>query len=287
MKIKKINYRNYINNIESSISGPKFIKDMTALIYQENSKFTKYSIIKQSEDIGRFSSPYLLERASQPYKSFPTKRTFSFRDYEDSYRSQMTLFDSIQQRRSGRDFDSYHISMSELYQILHYSYGITAKSPINGINGEWSYRAVPSGGALYPLEIYIYIPDGVIPQGFYHYRPDKFLLELIHEKNCMDDLRKIIIAEPYVNLPKSSCIVFISSILERTLLKYGERGFRFILQEVGFVSQNISLLCEAIGLSSCMIGSYIDSEINKFIQADGTLETIQNIIVIGKEKQIN
>ena len=174
--------------------------------------------------------------------------------------------------------------MNELYYILHYCYGITAQKTINGTEGLWSYRSVPSGGALYPLEIYLYMNNSVLNKGMYHYRPDLNALEIIDDKDYIQEVRDNMVAEPYINILSSSCIIFISSVSERALLKYGERGYKFILQEVGFVCQNISLTCTAINLASCMVGSFVDDRINEFIRADGTLETIQGIIIIGKGK---
>lgn len=49
-----------------------------------------------------------------------------------------------------------------------------------------------------------------------------------------------------------SCLMFITSVFQRNMLKYGERGYRFLLQEVGVVQQNISLICEHLDLSSCI-----------------------------------
>jgi SagB-type dehydrogenase family enzyme len=143
---------------------------------------------------------------------------------------------------------------------------------------------VPSGGALYPLEIYVYLNESILPKGIYHYRPDLNALEVISERDYLQELKDNIVAEPYINLQNASCVIFVSSVTERTLLKYEERGYRFILQEVGFVCQNISLICDAINLGSCMVGSFVDDRINEYIKADGTLETIQGIIIIGKGK---
>ncbi len=282
MKIKKANYRNELSAIDGSLYNPKYIANLSAMLYQENSKFGRNSIIKQGEDIGKFSIPYILERSSQPYKSYPTKEKISLKDYDSDLTDSIDLFETIKNRRSGRDYEDYNISMNEIYRLLHYSYGITGDAPINGINGTWSYRAVPSGGALYPLELYFYLNQSPNEKGIYHYRPDESSIELINKGDMIDSLSKILVAEPYVNIRKCSCIFFVTSIFERTLLKYGERGFRFILQEVGFVSQNISLICEALGLTSCMIGSYIDEEVNNKLLVDGTLETIQNVIIVGK-----
>ena len=70
-------------------------------------------------------------------------------------------------------------------------------------------------------------------------------------------------------------------MFERTMLKYGERGYRFILLEVGFVSMNISLVCEALGLGSCMVGGYLDDELHRFLGIDGASEAVMNVMVIG------
>lgn len=82
---------------------------------------------------------------------------------------------------------------------------------------------------------------------------------------------------------KSACgIVFVTAIYQRTMLKYGDRGDRFILQEVGAMNQNMSLLCENLGLGSCIIGGYDDDKVNDFLGIDGATESIQSVMIIGK-----
>lgn len=280
------NYIDSINDIDCSIANLRHIEDYVSLLYQENSKWNSFSILRQRENISKFATPYMLNRSSQPYKAFPTKRTISIREYESTGENiQADLFKTIANRRSQRIFADYMISLNELGKLLHFSYGITCYVPKKGTDGEWAYRAVPSGGALYPLEIYVYLNNSVLPKGLYHFRADISALEVLEENDLLDKLKRIIVAEPIVELSKCSCVFFISSVCERTLLKYGDRGYRFILQEVGFVGQNISLVSGALGLSSCMCGSFIDDEVNKLIQADGTNETIQSIIGVGKYKE--
>jgi SagB-type dehydrogenase family enzyme len=281
---KRQTFRNIITRVDNSIQNPRNIARLAAMLYQENSKLSKLEMMKQGEEIGKFSNPYILQRASQPYKCFPTSKIISFLDYKDTIPPDVNLFNTIQNRRSIRDYDDYSISINELYHILHYCYGITSSQAINGAKGTWSYRSVPSGGGLYPLEIYLYLNNSVLKKGIYHFRPDLNALEVIEEGDYLETMREIIVAEPFVNLPKACCLIFISSVSERMLIKYGERGYRFILQEVGFVCQNISLVCQAINLASCMVGSFVDNKVNDLIKADGTLETIQGVIIIGKGK---
>lgn len=281
---RNTDFHQRVNEIEGSLQNPSHLLSSCALLYQENSKLTKFSLIKSGEGISKFSNPYVLARAAQPYKCFPTKKTYDIASYLEDCPVKADLFETVKKRRSGRNYISYSISVNEIAHILHYSYGITKQMKIKDAEGVWSYRAVPSGGALYPLEIYFYLNYSALPKGVYHYRPDKNSLELIREGDCMEDLRKVLFAEPNVNLPACSCILFISSVMDRILMKYGERGYRFILQEAGFVAEHMSLVCEAFGLSSCMIGSYLDEEVNSLLSADGVFETIQSVIVVGKKE---
>ena len=65
------------------------------------------------------------------------------------------LFDEvIQTRRTVRDFSSAPLGLNELSKILHQTYGITGEIPIIG-GGMQPLRSAPSGGALYPAEIYL------------------------------------------------------------------------------------------------------------------------------------
>ncbi len=274
-----------IGRLDVSLYGPKNFKDSLALLFNENTKFDDFLIRKQIEGIQGFSNPYILDRASQPYKAYPTSKSYSISQYISIQPQQKNIFDVIKNRRSGRVYANYSISLNELSTILHYSYGVMAQATMKGGGNTWKYRAIPSAGGLYPLEFYLYINNSILPKGFYHYRPDQMELELIHEEDLLQELKKILIAEPYVDISNSSCILFITSVFERILIKYGDRGYRFILQEVGLATQNVSLVCEAIGLSSCILGSYVDEKVNEYLKADGTFESIQNIIIIGKNKE--
>ena len=94
-----------------------------------------------------------------------------------------------------------------------------------------------------------------------------------------------IIACGNINIESCSCVIFITSVFQRNMIKYSERGYRFILQEVGEVSQNISLICESMNLSSCILGGYLDDSINALLDITSPMETIQSVIIIGKSKQ--
>lgn len=273
------------NEKDGSMYGKKNIDESLAMLYHENSKFTTHTIRTQGEKIGSFNNPYVIERASQPFKSYPGTKIIDLSVYE-SFKPTEPLYNCLINRRSVRDYDKeYKISLNELTTLLFNSYGVTHKSKIIGfdVDGHIGLRNVPSGGALYPLEIYVVIFNAHIPSGLYHYRTDNNSLELLKEGNFIEELLKIIQAEPYVNMRTSSALIITTGIIERLLIKYGDRGYRFLIQESGFVGQTISLLAESIQLVSCMLGGYNDDKVNDFLGVDGVFETINNVIVVGKK----
>lgn len=284
MKISEI--KDKYRSLDGSMFGAANIESSMAMLYHENSKFTSHSMRVQGEVISGFNNAYVLERCTQPYKCYAGHKTFDLSQYEGFVPTE-SLHHCLTSRRTVRDFDSeYKISLNELSAILYNSYGVTYKNKIDafGVEGHIGMRNVPSGGALYPLEMYLVVFNAHIPSGLYHYRPDTNVLELIKEGDFIEELLEIIQAEPYVNMRTASALIITTGIIERLIIKYGERGYRFLMQESGFVGQTVSLMSVAMNLSTCMLGGYNDDKVNEFLGVDGVFETINNVIVLGKEK---
>ncbi|MDL1913115.1 MAG: SagB/ThcOx family dehydrogenase [Bergeyella sp.] len=285
MIMKKLKQR--YSQKDGSMYGERNIQESLAMLYHENSKFTDYTIREQGGKIAAFNNPYVAERSAQPFKCYPNHEIIDLNDYV-KLKNNSNLFQVLNRRRSNRNFDeNYKISLFEISNLLYQSYGVTKKAKISesDVEGHIGFRNVPSGGGLYPLEVYIVLFNSHIENGLYHYRPDINALELLKIGDFSEDLNKIIQAEPYVNMKSGSCIILTTGIIERLIIKYGDRGYRFLMQEVGFVAQTISLLAEALHLGSCMLGGYHDDKVNEFLEIDGVFETINNIIVIGKRNE--
>jgi SagB-type dehydrogenase family enzyme len=282
--------RGHYKDIEStgSVYGEQNFLHSVAMLFHESSKLTKFTSRLLGIKVQNFNNEYFHTRASQPYKVNPGCELISMNEFKSTETPQVDLFKTIKCRRSIRKFSGHNISLKDLYQILQFSYGISCKNPIHGVDeGCWCYRNVPSGGALYPLEIYVSVFNGEIEPGLYHYRPDIDSLEVLNQGNHYEALNTVITAEPIVDFKNSSCTIFITSVFERVLIKYGDRGYRFVLMETGFVAENMSLICEAIGLGSCMIGGYQDDKVNEYLGISGLSESVQNVLIIGKAKESN
>ena len=282
MNIKKI--KNIYSKHNQSIYGLKNISDSIGLIYHENSKLTNISNRKLGERIVGFLNPYFIERSVQPYKIYPNNTSYSLNDFIVNLSQIDEFYKLILSRRSIRNFKTeYKISLFELAQVLHCSYGINLLEKLTDMDGYMGYRSVPSAGGLYPLEIYIVLLNSHLESGLYHFSVKDNSLVLLKNGNYLEYLKNIIQAEPYININSASGLIFITSVAERQIMKYGERSYRYTLQEVGQVSQMICLLFEKIHFGNCFAGSYMDDEINDFIGIDGVFETIQNIIIFGKK----
>jgi SagB-type dehydrogenase family enzyme len=191
------------------------------------------------------------------------------------------LFEAIKKRESRRDMSGSCLSLKEISIILEYGCGITRRAE-NG-NGR---RAYPSAGARYPLETYVLVigegDDNGIKKGLYHYDLLNHQLDILPA--FFNEVNKIESLASYEFVQKSSILVFFSAVFERTQMKYGQRGYRFILQESGHIGQNIYLICEALGLKCCSLGGFriSDKEIEKLLDIDGVTESVVYAMAIGK-----
>ncbi|MEM1337891.1 MAG: SagB/ThcOx family dehydrogenase [Bacteroidota bacterium] len=279
------NVREKYKALDMELTGTHNLGDTLAMMYHENSKMTVSHSKRQLPHIALFSNPYVAKRASKPYKNYFSEKAYSLNPYKDTI-PEIDFFRVLKSRHSSRNFlKTYKISLMELQKIFYCSYGIINTVKMNGEeSASWSTRYVPSAGGLFPLELYVVIINGAIEQGLYHYNSATNSLSFIKEGDFSEYLQEHAGANPWIDLKTTSCLVITTSILERQIIKYGERAYRFALLETGFVAQNMSLICESLGLGSCMLGFYHDDKINELLEINGFGETVQNILVIGKEE---
>ena len=74
----------------------------------------------------------------------------------------------------------------------------------------------------------------------------------------------------------------VSAVLDRTLTKYLERGYRFVLMEAGMVGYSATLLAECQGIRSCMMGGWLDRELERRLELDGYHESVVHVVCFGR-----
>ncbi len=189
---------------------------------------------------------------------------------------------AIGDRVSRRDFGSAPISLQQLSTLLHAAYGVTQEAQ-EGQEGR-RVRSVPSGGGLYPLELFAVARNvGGVAAGLYHYDPLRHLLEVVRQEEVTDSLREILLELPQLPDIPATCgvVFFIAGVFWRTRFKYGLRGYRWILVEAGHVGQNMVLAAGSLGLHSFPNAGFWDRKVDAFLGLDGVNESVVYSLIAG------
>jgi SagB-type dehydrogenase family enzyme len=244
-------------------------------VFHENSKLSPYQEASLSQE-------KILEELGKlyeclPYDGYPTV------DLPASLPPlNMPLDQAITHRRSRRDFIPSIITLDEVATLLIYAYGVRQRNT----DFPRSFRFVPSGGGLFPLELYLYTTclKGQAP-GIYHYNPLNNHLRLIKEGHYTPTLAESTV-QPEV-IQHACAVIFLTGIFQRSIFKYGERGYRFILMESGHVAQNINLVAGALGMGCVNIGGFFDRKVDSFLGLDGVTHSTLYLIALGRSSTNN
>jgi SagB-type dehydrogenase family enzyme len=246
----------------------KTIKEIHKLTRGEISFLTNKII---SRDQLSKLNPYIIDKIH--FKSYPR---FESVRLPHRYGKSKSLYEVINSRRSFRDFSGKKITINEISEILRFSCGINYI-----INSDWdkSLRVYPSAGARYPLEIYpLIINVKGLRNGIHHYNVKNHSLEFLWEVDSKT--LKNVFGEDWII--KASCIFLITAIFDRTTIKYGYRGYRYILLEAGHVAQNILLVSTSLNIHSCCIGGFWDDKLDELLDIKNTPESIIYCVAVGR-----
>ncbi len=162
----------------------------------------------------------------------------------------VSLEQALAQRRSVRSYAPRPLSWSEVSQLLWAAQGITDPR---------GFRTAPSAGALYPLEVYL-----ALPQGWYHYRPQGHLLEQLGDEDLRPQLWEAGLRQDA--LREAPAVLVLVAVPARTEAKYGARALRYVQLEAGHAAQNLLLQATALGLGAVPIGAFDDEGVRRALR---------------------
>ncbi len=181
-------------------------------------------------------------------------------------------------RVSTYDLSPVDLTLEQMATILYYAYGVTRDN--GGTDLPRSFRIVPSAGALYPLELFIHLNhSSLLEPGIYHYNPIQHNIRCTRAGNGTGNIAQALVQPKLAE--QASVIIFITALCERSVNKYGDRGYRFALIEAGHVAQNINLVTTALGLGSVNVGGFFDREVDQFLGLDGLSHSSFYIVLVG------
>ena len=252
-----------------------------SMAHLENSKYAPSTLHWQTSSIEAFQMDQdaILE-AAEARRVYPGAPRFPLK--EGLWPSTLTLEKALRKRRTVRSFSPRAVSWSLLSRLLRSSAGVTGGMPVEGSQGVVQrFRAWPSAGGLYPVEIYPVLFEGP-RQGVYHYVPFDACLEQLAKTPPKDEIRKNILSgQSEIEAP---LLLVLTGVPGRTLQKYGERGYRFLLMEIGHVAQNILLTATALGLGACPIGGFYEDRLLETLGIERK-ETVLYVIALGHSRK--
>lgn len=185
-----------------------------------------------------------------------------------------SLPEALLGRNSAQKFMPQEFTLAEV-SIFLASVGARPEIIYPGITG----RTYPSAGAKYPGETYlITLNCETLPLGLYHYSLHNHALEELWTQDLREQL---VLATKDERVLSASIILIFSIVYGRIAEKYGERGLRYALIELGHMAQNISLTAFALGKGCYEMGGFIDSIINTWLDIDMESETAVLLMAIG------
>ena len=167
----------------------------------------------------------------------------------------LSVEEALVQRRSVRELRPEPVSLAEVGQLLRAAQGITRPG---------GHRTAPSAGATYPLEILL-LAGSVrdLSPGLYRYRPRDHALAPILEEDLRGKLAAAALDQSFVK--DGAAVLVITAVYERTTIKYGQRGLRYVHMEVGYASENIHLQAAALGLGTVAVGAFHDDKVQEIL----------------------
>ena len=180
--------------------------------------------------------------------------------------------EAIEARRSVRNYATEPLSLEELSRLLHSAQGITDRR---------GFRAAPSAGALYPIELYAVVNAVVgMEAGVYHYAVQEHGLELLQAGDLRATVTRAGLGQTF--LGQAGVCLVLSAVFQRTRWQYRERAYRYVMLEAGHVAQNVYLAAASMGLGTCAVGAFLDAEFHELLGLDGVEEAVLYVLSVGK-----
>lgn len=191
---------------------------------------------------------------------------------EPRYDSNVSIEQTLLSRRSIRSFTDEALTLQEVSQLLWAAQGITDPS---------GKRTAPSAGALYPLEIYA-VAGNVkdLSAGVYKYEPEEHQLVRVMDGDKRGALANAALGQSSV---RQGAVAFvITAVYERTTVKYGDRGIRYVHIEVGHAAENLCLQATAMDLGAVTVGAFDDEQVSEVLNLPEDEQPLY-IIPVGRK----
>lgn len=169
-----------------------------------------------------------------------------------------------------------------VYGLTQFSETIYALDSTEKIDLFHSFRRfAPSGGALYPNELYVYLKIDEVPTGLYHYDVAHHRLVLLREGN-FDSYIGSALGE---RCDLSACFgtVFVSTMFWKNYYKYNNFSYRLQGMDTGVLIGQLLEVAKRFGFESGVYFQFLDSAINHMLGLTEEEESTYAVIPLSME----
>ena len=171
------------------------------------------------------------------------------------------------------------VDLERIARLMFCAGGLTRSLRVG--NEAHHFRAAPSAGALYPIEIYLAASEveGLEP-GLYHFSPADLRLRGLRR----GDWRPLIAnsAGMRPSILEARAVFVMSAIFWRSAWKYRARAYRYCLWDAGTIVANLLAAANAEGVGAELVTAFADGQVEVLIGADGEHEGSMCLVAIGR-----
>jgi SagB-type dehydrogenase family enzyme len=232
--------------------------------------------------LGRAGSPEPVVRATAPGIDLHRPR------WED-LAADPPLAIAMEGRRSVRVHGAEPVTVDELGDLLYRTARVRAlvtpgdEELGTGQDPRLSDRPYPGGGACYELELYVTAGRCTgLGRGVYHYDPFGHRLELVDTDAAVVDGLLSSAGERATMDVAPQLLITLTARFRRISWKYEGLAYATVLKDVGVLFQSLYLVCTAMRLAPCALGSVRTDATARALRTDWLLEPTVGQFILGR-----
>jgi SagB-type dehydrogenase family enzyme len=170
------------------------------------------------------------------------------------------------------------IGLETLTRLLFSADGLTRSKRVGA--EDYHFRAAPSAGALYPIEIYL-AAGGVagLEAGLYHFSPADLKLRGLRRGDWRGLIARAAARRP--SLSAARAVLLLTSIFWRSAWKYRARAYRYCFWDAGTLLANLLAAAAADGIAAEVVTAFEDEELESLLGIDWRREGMAALVALG------
>ncbi|MBN2990887.1 SagB/ThcOx family dehydrogenase [Pseudomonas cedrina subsp. fulgida] len=210
---------------------------------------------------------------------------------ELAFYSDMDLTVEIESSQEDRENSSYRNESCEHFLPLSLDFSEIEKLmlPLLSRDTDSYKRGYPSGGALYPAEIFLCSlteenPTWPCVGRILHLLPRSRKFEVMQIETDLEELKAALLSSPN-DIGAPSLALIYAVYMPKNLFKYRYRAYRMALMEVGSIYMLVELQAKSLGLACRLWSAYTDSMLCKSLGINPALFLPMCVHFIGRQHE--